>query len=198
MDKGEPVSLMDPLYRDIKAKKRFRLRHLKNLVNLLDRDSQTKDTVLPVEVDFAKFIVEILLYLDYGIIEEVFTVIHSIDRIMSTSGVSLRQTIESGESSEPAVIVGQRASVFSLLLELKQYLKAAYGLSEAKCRAFDPKKTGNSKDNKTAARVRSLGVIDWSDIPHLDNRQLELSEIGQQLQAVCLFRGWRLIFSLWF
>ena len=184
LDKGEPVALMNPLYNDIKTKKRFRLRHLRNLVNLLDRDSQTKENVPPVEVDFAKFIVENLVYLDYGVIEEVFTVIHSIDRIMATTGVALRQTIERGESSEPIGAVAQRAVVFALMLELKQYLKAAYNLTEAKCRAFDPKKTGNAKDNKAASRTRSLGIIDWSNIPYVNSRPQTIEQLHEQLQAV--------------
>lgn len=184
MIQGEPSALINPLYGDIKAKKRFRLRHLRNLVNLLDRDSQTKENIPPVQVDFARFIIENLLYLDYGTIEEVFTVIHSIDRIMATTGVSLRQVIDSGESSEPIGVVAQRATVFALMLELKQYLKASYNLSEAKCRAFDPKKSGNAKDNKAAVRTRSLGVIDWSTIPYINEKPQTVEQLHDQMRAV--------------
>ena len=38
IEKGEPASLMGPLYSDIKTKKKFRGRFLKSLVNLLDQD----------------------------------------------------------------------------------------------------------------------------------------------------------------
>jgi hypothetical protein len=186
VDNGEPVALMTPLYNDIKAKKRLRLRHLKNLVNLLDRDSQTRESMTPVEVDFAKFIVENLLYLEYGVIEEVFTVIHSIDRVMATTGVSLRQAIESGESSEPMRLIAQRSAVFSLMLELKQYLKASYGLSEAKCKAFDPKKTGTAKDNKAVVRSRNLGVIDLSVIPYINSKPQDVEQLQDQMRAVSL------------
>src|SRR5271156_6698106 len=96
MDKGEPVALLNPLYGDIKAKKKQRLRHLKSLVNLLDRDSQTKENVLPIALDYAKFIVENLIYLDYGSLEEIFTVIQTVDGIMAGTGITLRETIESG------------------------------------------------------------------------------------------------------
>jgi Sister chromatid cohesion C-terminus len=184
MDDNQPVALMNPLYGDMKSKKKQRLRHLKNLVNLLDRDSQTKEAVPPIAIDYAKFIVENLVYLDYGSLEEIFTVIHTIDGIMATTGVTLRQCIESGWTSEPVTILARRATVFSLMLGLKQHLKSAYGLTEAKCRAFDPRKTTNAKDSK-ASRTRPLGLIDWSGIPYITGTPHDGGQIQEQLQAVC-------------
>src|SRR5271167_2817474 len=107
--KGEPVSLIASLYKDIKTKKRTRVKYLKNLIANLDRDSQSKEYTTPIEVDFARFIVENLLYLDYSVIEEVFTVIHSIDRILSSTGITLRESIENRDSSESIAILAQRS-----------------------------------------------------------------------------------------
>src|ERR1700694_5509798 len=70
IDKNEPISLMGPLYSDIKTKKKFRGRFLRSLVNLLDQDSHSNTSTTPAEPDFAQFIVENLLYLEYGVIEE--------------------------------------------------------------------------------------------------------------------------------
>jgi cohesin loading factor subunit SCC2 len=178
---------MTPLYSDIRTKKRFRARYLRSLVNLLDRDSQVKEPTAPVEADFARFLVDNLVYLDYGVIEEVYTVIHTIDRIMSSSGISLLQSIEGEERSEPLAVLAQRSVVLSLLDQLKVFLKMAYGLTEAKCRAFDPKKTGTAKDNKAAVRTRSTGIIDWSEVPYVDQPPASDQQRQEQLQAVIPF-----------
>ena len=191
--KGEPVSLIASLYKDIKTKKRVRVKYLKNLVAHLDRDSQSKEYTTPIEVDFAKFIVENLLYLDYGVIEEVFTVIHSIDRILSSTGITLRESIENRDSSETTAILAQRSIVFSLMIGLKEHLKMAYNLTEAKCRAFDPKKTGSIKDNKNAVRSRTIGIVDWPDIPYLEKQFEDLSQMMEQLDAVGIFLTWLMI-----
>jgi hypothetical protein len=181
---GEPVSLIASLYKDIKSKKRVRSKFLKNLVGYLDRDSHSRDSTTPIDVDFARFIVENLLYLDYGFTEDVLTVIHSIDSILSLTGVSLRQSIESSDTSEPTVLLAQRSVVMSLMIGLKQYLKAMYNLREEKCRAFDPRKTVNAKDNKPAVKSRSLGIVEWPDIPFLEQPYQTPMDIQEQLNAV--------------
>ena len=60
----EPVALMGPLYSDIKTKKKFRGRFLKSLVSLLDQDSHSNTSTTPAKVDFARFVVENLVYLE--------------------------------------------------------------------------------------------------------------------------------------
>jgi len=181
---GEPVSLIASLYKDVKTKKRVRAKYLRGLVNQLDRDSQSKGATAGIEVDFARFIVENLLYLEYGVIEEVFTVIYTIDRIISVTGITLLQAIETGDTTESIRVLAQRSIVFSLMIGLKQHLKMAYNLTEAKCRAFDPKKTGAAKDNKPALRVQSVGIVDWPEIPYLEISFENDGEIQEQLDAV--------------
>jgi len=160
------------------------VKYLKNLVIYLDRDSQSKEYSTPIEVDFARFIVENLLYLDYGVIEEVFTVIHSIDRILSSTGIALRESIENRDTTESIAILAQRSIVFSLMIGLKQHLKWAYNLTEAKVRAFDPKKTGSAKDNKPATRRRTVGIVYWPDIPYLEKPFENSSQMVEQLEEV--------------
>lgn len=184
MSSGEPVSLIASLYGDVKGKKRLRGKFLRGLVNFLDRDSQSKEYAAPIEIDFARFVVENLLYLEYGVIEEVFTVVHTIDRIVSSTGISLLQSIENRDVSEPINILARRSIVLSLMIGLKQHLKATYNLTEAKCRAFDPKKTTNAKDNKPAVRSRVVESIEWPDIPYLGKPFEDDHQMHEQLEAV--------------
>jgi hypothetical protein len=187
MDKSEPVALMGPLYTDIKTKKKFRGRFLKSLVSLLDQDSLSNTSTVLAEVDFARFVVENLVYLEYGVIEEVFYVIHTIDRILSSTGVSLLQAIEGGDMIDSVAVLAKKAIVLSLLVGLKQQLKVAYSLTEAKCRAFDPKKAGGAKDNKSAMRMKRIGTVEWSEIPYLEKGIQEEWQAQEQLQAVYPF-----------
>ena len=187
MHKNEPVSLIASLYKDIKTKKRHREKFLKGIVNQLDRDSLSKEFTTPIEIDYARFIIENLLYLDYGVIEEVFTVIHTIDRIISSSVISLLHAVEGGDSTGTSVVLAQRIMVFSLMIGLKQHLKCAYSLTEAKCRAFDPRKTRFANYNKSAVRTGTIGVVDWPEIPYLEKSLENISQIQEPLDAVTLF-----------
>lgn len=181
---GEPVSLIASLYKDIKSKKRVRSKFLKNLVGYLDRDSHSREYSTPLDIHFARFVTENLLYLDYGITEEVLTVIHSIDGILSSTGVSLRQSIETRDSLEPVTVLAQRSIVCSLMIGLKANLKGMYNLTEAKCRAFDPRKTVSAKDNKPAVRSKGLGIMEWPDIPYLEKPFESAMDMEEQLEAV--------------
>ena len=178
------MSLISSFYRDLKPKGRVRVKFLRMLISQLDRDSLTKEWTTPVDVDYATFIVENLLYLDYGAIEEVYMVIHTIDRIISSTGISLLHSIEKEDSSESIAILAQRSIVLSLLIGIKLHLKMAFNLTEAKCRAFDPKKAGSAKDNKPAARVKSIGIVEWTDIPYLEKQFENVGEMQEQLEAV--------------
>jgi len=180
------MALMEPIYTEIKAKKRrFRIQFLTKLVKLFDRDQLNLNSP-PIEIDFAKFLVENLVYLDYGVIEEVFVVIDQIYKIQSSTGISILEAAEGRETNETLATLTQRAIAMSLLIGLKDNLKSAYGLTEAKCRAFNPNKVGGAKDNKVAMRVRSLGIVEFPDIPYLDKPIQEESQAREQLQAVYL------------
>jgi Sister chromatid cohesion C-terminus len=181
---GEPIALISSLYKDIKSKKRVRSKFLKNLVSYLDREPHTRDSTPPISVDFAHFIVENLLYLDYATIEEPLTVIHSIDAILSSTGVALRQTIETRDSTGQLPVVAQRSIVFSLMIGLKAYLKGMYNLTEAKVRGFDPRKTVNAKDNKPVVKAPRVGIVEWPDIPFLEKSFQTPMDMEEQLEAV--------------
>jgi hypothetical protein len=157
------------------------------LINQLDRGSNSKDSTIPVNVEFARFIVENLVYLDYGVVEEVFTVIHAIDKIISTTGVALLQSIENEDDSAPLQTLAQRSIVLSLVVSLKMHLKTVYNLTEAKCRAFNPKKPSTAKDNKAISRTTSTGVFQWSDIPFLEKPFENALQMQEQLEAVHSF-----------
>jgi len=181
---GEPISLISSLYKDIKSKKRVRSKFLKNLVSYLDREPHIRDSSPPISIDFARFIVENLLYLDYGTIEEPLTVIHAIDAILSSTGVALRQTIETRDSADPLPVVAQRSIVFSLMIVVKALLKGMYNLTEAKVRAFDPRKTVNAKDNKPVVKAQRVGIVEWPDIPFLEKPFQTPMDMEEQLEAV--------------
>ena len=180
------MSLIGALYADIKAHKRFRIRYLKSLVNLLDHSLQFREITVPIERDFAQFVVENLLCLEYGNIEEVYTVINTIESIISTTGISLLQTIKRAESQDLIGINAQHSVVLSLLVGLKLQLKVIYNLTEAKHRAFDPK-TGTVKEKKPPVRARPLVAIEWPNIPYLYKPFETISQMQDQLYAVPFF-----------
>ena len=92
------------------------------------------------------------------------------------------------------MVLAHRSAVLSLLVGLKQNLKFSFGLTEAKCRAFDPKKTGGAKDNKAAVRQKACWIFEWDDIPYLEKAPQDIEQMQEQLQAVSFFtRNWLMI-----
>ncbi|KTW27327.1 hypothetical protein T552_02311 [Pneumocystis carinii B80] len=153
-------------YNIIRQNRQSRKKFLISLTKMLDIDMlqiNSHDNIL-----FSKFLVQNMASFEYNTIEEIQYIIYIADRILSTTGITLHQRIETEEFKfqDHDIIKVTIASVQMLaLVLLKKYLKESYGLTEQKCRSFDPNKTGNSKDTKPLTKLRDVSL----NLDHIPN-----------------------------
>lgn len=127
-----------PLYNLVRLSKSRRNSFLKHLVAFFDVGSGVSMSIgggisgqaLLGEIQFYQFIGDSLAYLDYKTQEEVLHVIFYINLILSVGGEELRSTLESlGAEEKESDAQVFRASVYSVMLQLRNFLQNRYGLS---------------------------------------------------------------------
>ncbi|KTW32315.1 uncharacterized protein T551_00406 [Pneumocystis jirovecii RU7] len=149
------------LYNIIKQNRQGRKKFLIGLTKILDIDMSQINLHNNEDISFSKFLIQNLASFEYSTIEEVQCIIYTTNRILSTTGMSLYQQIEMKEfkfeDHDIIRITIASAQMLALVL-LKKYLKESYGLTEQKCRFFDPNRLGNSKDNKPANKLLNISL----------------------------------------
>ncbi|GBB94464.1 hypothetical protein RclHR1_02360022 [Rhizophagus clarus] len=73
----------------------------------------------------------------------------------------------------------------TILMYLKEHLKKAYALSEAKCQNFNPAQSGSNKDKPALRHQNAPPVITWDGLSFIDKPLLTDDDIKQQCE---LFR----------
>jgi len=146
---------MDTCYSVVKQSRNARKKFLATMVHLMDVDYASEDMLLPRpnHLDFVIFIVDNLSMLGYATAEEVHHVMFNVDKILSGNGLTLLHETDCDLSlQENWRRIGNMSSILCVIWQLKSNLKGLYGISEAKCRAFNPSQLGKAKDLKTAVR----------------------------------------------
>lgn len=105
---------------------------------------------------YVVFVANSLSTLHFYSVEEVYTVIHGLDKVLSGTGVSVSNLIEERlegktEGVESWEKLARCAVVLHAVWAVRQFIKAAYNVSELKAREFVPSKPG--KDPKPATRL---------------------------------------------
>ena len=127
-----------PLYNLVRLSKSRRNSFLKHLVAFFDVGSGVSTPIgggissqaLLGEIQFYQFIGDSLAYLDYKTQEEVLHVVFYINLILSVGGEELRSTLENlGAEEKESDDQVFRASVYSVMLQLRNFLQKRYGLS---------------------------------------------------------------------
>ncbi|GAO46994.1 hypothetical protein SAICODRAFT_18380 [Saitoella complicata NRRL Y-17804] len=185
IDRSEFMALIDPMYVVVKANRQGRKKFLTAAIKSLDVDPTklTEKKRCP-EPSLTKFIAENFAYLDYSTTEEVHLVIYTVDRIMSVTGMSLLAINEGEAGTEgnkaPKSELVKCAMILSALMMLKTFLKQLYGLTEAKCRAFDGNKMGTAKNTQPATRQAGANLqLSWDSLPAAFSTGAEMSEEEQ-------------------
>jgi hypothetical protein len=124
-----------PLYNLVRLSKSRRNTFLKHLVSIFDSGSGVSVGGLSSqqylgEIEFYQFIGDSLAYLDYKTQEEVLHVIFYINVILSVGGEELRSALDSlgpGDKADDDQVF--RASVYSVMIQVRNFLQKRYGLS---------------------------------------------------------------------
>ena len=157
------VAIMESLFDSLSPQARRRF--LKHLISLIDDGlvSDATDLDEVVDLQFARFLVENLLVLEYKDKCLVANVVQLIDSVVRRAGVPLIHTFESGLQECPVKVLTQQCLVITLLLQLKKsLLQKYYG-------------TGTSSSVRTKSTVNEL-ISDWENLNFLELTHCEAYE----------------------
>ncbi|KAH7885125.1 sister chromatid cohesion C-terminus-domain-containing protein [Phlebopus sp. FC_14] len=183
----EPAALLQRWYTLVREKRTARQDFLKALVKSFDVSPVL--TSSQDDVEFSRYMAENLATLEYKTQEEVLTVIKQLTSILSTSGMQLLEAISpshllaqlheheahsvSIEPPDPTkhphpalanLDVMRTSVIIGIIMLLKAFLKALYGLSEEKCTKFIPGKKSTIGDKP--AMKRHTRPITWERLPY--------------------------------
>ncbi|KAJ3153127.1 Sister chromatid cohesion protein 2 [Geranomyces variabilis] len=155
----------------VQSKRPRRNEFLVGLVKLMDLD--VSQSVTPEQTALCRFVADNLAILEYKTQEEVLQVIYHAYRVLSVTAESLLREIERRESEGSEEHAGAlsleslaRGSIsMSILLALKTYLQAEYGLSAARVSSFKPN-DGPKSSEKPAVRTSAQKLpAGWEMVP---------------------------------
>ncbi|CAG8468626.1 1853_t:CDS:10 [Ambispora gerdemannii] len=69
-----------------------------------------------------------------------------------------------------------------ILMFLKEHLKRAYALSDAKCQNFNPAQSGSHKDKPALRHQNAPSLISWGNLPFVDKPMNTDEDIAQQCE----------------
>lgn len=146
----ETASLEAP-FAILKGKRTASRKFLSVMVRSIDFDASLQRFPSD-QLNYCIFICDNLSLLSYGYIEEVLHVVHSLDKILCSTGVNILHELESKEMDNTNLT--KAVACLMLVLQSRAELARMYNLSTAKCRAYNPNKLGSAKDSKAAIPVR--------------------------------------------
>ncbi|KAJ3408627.1 Sister chromatid cohesion protein 2 [Chytridiales sp. JEL 0842] len=179
-----PVAMLSRFYSKIHTQKKRRNEFLSSMVRGFDIN---KDKI---SIPFGRFIVDNLALFEYKSSDEVLLVIYYITQVLSVTGETTQKHIEEMESGS-TILKGDElkslavtSALMGFLIVLKDHLKRLYGLTDIKCRKFNPSET--SANEKSRPAIRSSGVplvIDWARKAIGEKEMVEEEDMRDQCRS---------------
>jgi len=197
------VAKLHSLFEVIKiGKGKFQKKFLKNICAKVDFDLNKLDVSAepPVQVEFARFVVENLAFFEYGRVDELLHIISCMESVIAGTGASVAHAIEAellkgdtgsnetktGHStdsttpeSEPVSLerlkqLASASAILLMLMAVRKFLQRAFGLGPGQQRRESKAKLPIKDLNKAPGRVNSVTG---------DKLAVEISEIMTGLSS---------------
>ncbi|KAI9767390.1 MAG: Sister chromatid cohesion protein 2 [Candelina submexicana] len=177
------TSKLRPLFEIMKTSNaKLRKKFLSNLCSRIDFDPAKLDvsTLLPAHLQYSRFIVENLAFLDYGKTEDLLHVISCMEKVVVGTGTSVAHAIEvagisvtseglDGEATQaPAQSISidqiklrqltSGAMILSMLWESRSFLRRAYGLAVNQKQRDSKGKVALKDLNKAPVKVSGVNT----------------------------------------
>ncbi|KAJ2717154.1 Sister chromatid cohesion protein 2 [Coemansia spiralis] len=165
-----PAACLQFVYSQARSRRRRRNELLTLLVRACDSDPGSAVDAGGADISFVRFVAENLSAFEYRHLDEVLHVIYQLSSVIASTGVNLYHQFEA-EAGDAGDGQWQRSATaesvcVGILFELREFLKAHYGVSEARCTSYSPADAAGARDK--AAQWHALGGrgrIDWSRCP---------------------------------
>jgi cohesin loading factor subunit SCC2 len=143
-----------PLYEIVKdGTRKVKKKLLDNIIRSIDFDpAKLNIDKSPTHLEYARFIIENLTFLDYATTDEVFQAITTMEKVVAGTGVMVAHSIEqdiffikleNGGQEKPKIIDPQRlkllsngAAILTMVWAARTYLRKAFGINENKIRDY--------------------------------------------------------------
>ena len=160
------TAVLESIYNIVQQSRKGRQKFLTSLIRGLEPDLDKVDKYMEADITYAFFVCHNAALLEYSTNEEVHLILHSIDKILSTTGSSYIQVIKSGNiDSELSVHLGKVAAILCYTMLLRSQLKTLYGISEAKCQSYLPPRIGQKSETKSAIKQVNVPLCpNWSEM----------------------------------
>ncbi|KAJ2796116.1 Sister chromatid cohesion protein 2 [Coemansia guatemalensis] len=175
-----PSAYLQFLYTLSRNKRSRRNELLGLLVKTCDPDpsSTTRKVFDRADIPFVRFVAENISALEFKYLDEVLHVIYQISAAIASSGLSLYHQFEAEASTKDETAdhtsrkeqqwrqSTEESVCISILFVLREFLKAHYGISEARCASYDPNNSAGVRDKAVTWHALSdRGRLDWSAFP---------------------------------
>ncbi|KAJ2613263.1 Sister chromatid cohesion protein 2 [Coemansia sp. RSA 1365] len=175
-----PAAYLQFLYTLSRNKRARRNELLGLLVKTCDPDSSltARKVAYKTDIPFVRFVAENMSALEFKYLDEVLHVIYQISAAIASSGLSLYHQFEAEASTEIETAdhtscgeqqwqqITEESVCISILFVLREFLKAHYGISEARCASYDPSNSAGVRDKAATWHALSdRGRLDWSALP---------------------------------
>lgn len=153
------------LYSIIRGSKLSRRKFLSQLMKSIDFDFG----VIPLpelkeHLDYIIFLFSGLGGIQFVSIEEVHLIVYGADKLLFGTGSTVMSYIENGEKNE---LLGIASFILCVAWGAREYLKAAYSLSESRCRDFTPNLP--VKETKALPKHEGNFLIESLDLNYSQN-----------------------------
>ncbi|KAI9817393.1 MAG: Sister chromatid cohesion protein 2 [Phylliscum demangeonii] len=200
------TSKLQPLYEAVKTSKiKLRRKFFASLCGKVafDFHAPTEDMNMIPHLEFSRFVLESLAYLDYGTVDELLQVIFCLEKVVSATGATVAHALETElfmrdlprtaecahanaqlqpqqVSQDQDVVSLPRLRIFaascmilSLAWDARTYLRRAYGLTSSSPNHHAKTKSAVKDLNKPPTRIQ--GIIGQSFWEQIDQRMASLA-----------------------
>lgn len=178
--------------------RRIKKNFLTSLANSTDFElAKLNVTAQPTHLCYARFVIENLIFLDYATTEDVYQVVTTIEKLVSTTGIIIAHAIETDifflkiESEEQKAaqridldrlnVLSTAAAILTMLWAGRTYLRKSHGVNENKLREYrlGKVKAADPLMNKTPGRNPQVNAntvweqIEGTAVQHSEAEQVE-------------------------
>nr|KAJ3420612.1 Sister chromatid cohesion protein 2 [Polyrhizophydium stewartii] len=153
------------VYALVRPTRNKRNEFLRGLVRLFEVDK--KESRIE-SLGFLLFVADCLVVLDYKTTDEVLLVLHCINRILSLAGDAsfdeARELADDAAEQHTAPLMA-RVLVLTALMIVRHQLQQCYGLTDARCVAYNPASvTSKAAEKPLGHPVTPVAAVDWRQI----------------------------------
>ncbi|KAJ1998320.1 Sister chromatid cohesion protein 2 [Coemansia thaxteri] len=182
---GRQTAFLQPLYSQLRTRRARRNEFLSLLVRAGDADSNSGTLCYNnggrPDAFFVRFVAENIASLDFKYMDEVLHVMHQISSAIANTGLAILHQLEADTETECASQAVEASVCIGILFVLREFLKAHYGITEAKCAAYNPGDSSSVRDKPATWHTQlDQGRIDWSACPFAVRRMESTADYSDQ------------------